>query len=258
MSDTKHWAKTLFDAEAERRELQPFAEANGVTIDDGYAIQDEVVAMKVAAGDRVIGAKLGLTSKAKQIAMNVNEPGYGQVLASTLLPLEEPLRVADLIHPRAEPEIVFSMGRSIAGPGVTARDVLEATDAVGCGLEIIDSRFAAFKFTLADVVADNTSAAKFVLGGTWVSPRDIPDLSLIGCVLDVNGENVATASGAAVMGHPAESVALLANWLGRRGRRIEAGWLVLSGGLTNAVPLSPGTYVEASFGRVGHVSLRAV
>ena len=257
MNPYDQWVDLLMSAVDERRELQPFAEANGVSIDDAYAIQDAVIARRVAAGDRVIGAKLGLTSKAKQVAMNVDEPGYGQLLASTQLANEEPLRVAQLIHPRVEPEIVFVMGHSLAGPGVTARDVIEATAAVGCGLEVIDSRFAAFKFTLADVVADNTSAARFVVGPTWVDPHDVPDLALVGCVLEANGQGVATAAGAAVLGHPAESVALLANWLGRQGRSIEAGWLVLSGGLTNAVPIVPGGHVSATFGRLGRVGIRA-
>jgi len=258
MSHLDQWVDVLMGAVDERRELQPFAAANGVSVEDAYAVQDAVVARRVAGGDRVVGAKLGLTSKAKQLAMNVDVPGFGQLLASTQLANEEPLRMAELIHPRVEPEIVFVMGHSLAGPGVTAREVIEATQAVGCGLEVIDSRFAAFTFTLADVVADNTSAARFVVGPTWVDPHDVPDLALVGCLLEANGQGVATAAGAAVLGHPAESVALLANWLGTQGRVLEAGWLVLSGGLTNAVPIAAGGHVSATFGRLGRVGIRAI
>ncbi len=126
-----------------------------------------------------------------------------------------------------------------------------------CGLEIIDSRYADFSFTAADVVADNTSEAKVVMGPIMIKPTDV-DLSLIGLLLEVDGEQVATASGAATMGHPAEAVALLANWLGARGEAIEAGWCVYSGGLTAAVPLNVGSHVTATFGHLGAVTVRGV
>jgi 2-oxo-3-hexenedioate decarboxylase len=248
----------LLEAERDCRELQPFSAAGGFTVDEAYAMQDELVARKLDGDDVVIGAKLGLTSKAKQRTMNVGTPCFGQLLASQLLSADEPVRLDELIHPRVEPEIVFHLRDALAGPGVTAHDVLAATAAIGCGLEVIDSRYAAFKFTLADVVADNTSAARFVLGERRVDPADIPDLSLVGCVLEKDGQGVATAAGAAVLGHPADAVALLANWLGRKGRRLEPGWVVLSGGMTDAVPLTPGCTVTATFGRLGTVRVRAV
>jgi 2-keto-4-pentenoate hydratase len=137
---------------------------------------------------------------------------------------------------------------------VSAHDVLDATAWVAGGLEVIDSRYRDFHFTLADVVADNASAARFVLGPKRVAPTF--DLGLVGCVLEHGGQIAATAAGAAVLGHPAEAVALLANWLGGRGRAIEPGWTVLSGGLTDAVPLGAGSVVEATFGRLGRVGLR--
>ena len=248
----------LVAAERERRELQPFSASGGFSVDEAYAMQDQIVARKVDDGALVIGAKLGLTSRAKQITMNVDTPCFGQLLSTGLLDADEPVRLDELIHPRVEPEIVFHLRDALAGPGVTAHDVLAATSAIGCGLEVIDSRYAAFKFTLADVVADNTSAARFVLGERRVDPADIPDLSLVGCVVEKDGQGVCTAAGAAVMGHPADAVALLANWLGRRGGQLEAGWVVLSGGMTDAVPLTPGCTVTATFGRLGTVRVRAV
>jgi 2-oxo-3-hexenedioate decarboxylase len=258
-ADLARWADELEGAARERREIEPItARAPSFTVADGYAVQEELIRRRVQAGDRVIGVKLGLTSKAKQQQMNVDEPCYGVLLASGSQPIEEPVAVADLIHPRVEPEIVFHLRDRLAGPGVTAVDVLGATEAVGGGFEVIDSRYAAFKFTLADVVADNTSAARFVLGPRWVSPQDIPNLALVGCVLEADGQPVTTAAGAAVLGHPAAAVALLANWLGSRGRAIEPGAIVLSGGLTDAVPLTPGRHVTASFGRLGSLTLRAV
>lgn len=248
----------LSEAIANRTAIGPLTAHTPMTNEDGYAVQAAHVAQKVAAGDKVIGAKLGLTSKAKQKTMKVDEPCYGVLMASGLLPAEEPLRLNTLIHPRVEPEIVFRIGERLAGPGITSAAVLDATEAIGCGMEIIDSRFADFKFTLPDVVADNTSAARFILGPRWVDPKDIPDLSLVGVVLEADGQPVTTAAGAAILGHPAEAVALLANWLGARGKAIEAGWIVFSGGMTDAVPLTPGRHVNATFGRLGRITIRAV
>jgi 2-oxo-3-hexenedioate decarboxylase len=188
--------------------------------------------------------------------MGVDEPMYGVLLSGGVHPADAPLLLAELIHPRVEPEIVFVIGEELAGPGVTAADVLRATTAVCCGLEVIDSRYEGFSFTAADVVADNTSAARVALGPKLVDPGGL-DLALIGLVLAVDGDVVATAAGAASLGHPAEAVALLANWLGRRGRSIAPGQIVFSGGLTAAVPLTAGSEVRATFGHLGSVGIRA-
>ena len=226
-------------------------------LDDGYRIQAEGCARRVAAGERVIGAKLGLTARAKQEQMKVAEPVYGQLLSGGVHPAGDPIVVSELIHPRVEPEIVFLMGAGLRGPGVTAAEVLAATRAVCCGLEVIDSRYADFSFTAADVVADNTSAARIVLGPTTVDPAGL-DLALIGLLLEVDGVTVATAAGAATMGHPAEAVAMLANWLGQRDEAILPGWIIFSGGLTAAVPLVPGSAVTATFGHLGSVTARGI
>lgn len=228
-----------------------------LTLDDGYAIQDVITGRRLARGERLIGAKLGLTSRAKQLQMNVAEPMYGRLFSAGPHPSNEPFVVSSLIHPRVEPEIVFVMKEHLAGPGVTVGDVIAATKYVCCGLEIIDSRYDNFSFTAADVVADNTSEAKIVMGPIMITPTDV-DLALVGLLLEVDGEQVATASGAATMGHPAEAVAMLANWLGTRGQAIEAGWCVYSGGLTAAVPLAAGSHVAATFGHLGTVTVRGI
>jgi 2-oxo-3-hexenedioate decarboxylase len=255
---TTEWADRL---EAARRDRAPIERATpavpALTLAEAYAVQDELTTRREAAGDRVIGTKLGLTSRAKQAQMGVAEPVYGRLFAGTLHGAESPLDVGTLIHPRVEPEIVFAIGQRLAGPGVTTADVLRATTAVCGGLEIIDSRFANYSFTAADVVADNTSEAKIVLGPRMVPPADL-DLSLVGVLLEVDGELVATAAGAATLGHPAEAVASVANWLGSRGQAIEAGWLVLSGSLTAAVPLVAGSHVTATFGHLGSVRVRGI
>ena len=228
-----------------------------LTLDDGYAVQDLVTGRRLARGERLIGAKLGLTSRAKQVQMNVAEPMYGRLFSRGPHPSNEPFVVSSLIHPRVEPEIVFVMKDRLAGPGVTVGDVIAATKYVCCGLEIIDSRYDNFSFTAADVVADNTSEAKIVFGPIMIEPAAV-DLALIGLLLEVDGEQVATAAGAATMGHPAEAVAMLANWLGTRGEALEPGWCVFSGGLTAAVPLAVGSHVTATFGHLGSVTVRGV
>lgn len=250
------WAGHLLDAEVLRKSVEPITATGAeLSIDEAYDVQSALIARKVDNGQRVIGAKIGLTSVAKQKAMGVHEPVYAWLTDANLLPAEAPLPMDELIHPRVEPEVVFVMAEDIAGPGVSAHDVLDGTAGVCCGLEIIDSRYADFKFTLADVVADNASTARFVLGPELVPARF--DLALVGCLLERNTEVVATAAGAAVLGSPAEAVALLANFLGQRGQRIEAGWVILSGGLTDAVPIGRGDQVSATFGRLGRVGVRA-
>ena len=139
-----------------------------LTLADGYAVQAELGARRLAAGERIFGAKLGLTSRAKQEQMKVHEPLYGMLYSGGVHPMEAALVVAELIQPRVEPEIVFVMAEELRGPGITAADVLAATRGVTCGLEIIDSRYADFSFTAADVVADNTSEARIITGPSLV------------------------------------------------------------------------------------------
>ena len=255
--DVERWARYLTDAMDCKVAVAAITESEDLSLDDAYAIQDAAIELRVAGGERIIGAKLGLTSKAKQEQMGVDEPVYGWLTDAMLLAPEAPVVCSELVHPRCEPEIVFRVGEDLQGPGVTAHDVLDATRTVCGGIEVIDSRFEAFSFTLPDVVADNTSAARFVLGTKRVDP-DAVDLGLIGCLFEVNGVLVGTAAGAALLGHPAAAVALLANHLGRRGKKIEAGWTLLAGGLTSAVPLHPGTHVSATYAHLGSVSVRAV
>src|SRR5258707_11926894 len=183
------------------------------------------------------GWKLGVTSRAKQAQVGVHEPVRGFLASANALDLGEPLVTGDLIQPRAEPEIVFVMGRDLSGPAVTAADVLAATAGVATGIEILDSRFLDYRFTMPDVIADNTSAGRYVVGAPV--PPDGIDLRLAGVVLEHNGEVTATAAGAAALGHPAAAVAWLARSLAAAGKGLRAGEIVLSRGLTAAVPPPP-------------------
>jgi 2-oxo-3-hexenedioate decarboxylase len=250
-------AKALASAEGDRRELRPFTD-DDPDLDEttAYDAQWAGVQARLNAGERLAGAKLGLTSRVKQQVMNVDQPLYGWVTGGMLLPHGEQVRLERFIHPRVEPEIAFLLGRDLETPA-TVTSVLAATEAVLAAVDVLDSRYADFRFRLPDVIADNASAAAFLLGPRAVPPEDLVDLSLIGCVLRVGGDVVATAAGAATMGHPAAAVAWLANRLEPRGQRLTAGMLVFSGGLTEPVPLQAGVSVTAELDGLGSIDVVA-
>jgi 2-oxo-3-hexenedioate decarboxylase len=246
-------AAGLGEAARDRAPLPPFTDARPeLDAETAYAAQWRLVQERLAGGERLIGAKLGLTSRAKQEAMGVDVPLYGWLTSGMVLEPGTPLPTERFIHPRVEPEIAFQLERELAGPA-TVVDVLDATATVFAALEVIDSRYDGFRFKLPDVVADNASAAAVLLGPVAVAPERLGDLRLLGCVLRRGGEVVHTAAGAAVMGHPAAAVAWLANRLTEVGRTLPAGSLVLSGGLTDAVPVAPGETITAEFDGLGVV-----
>ena len=223
--------------------------------DDAYAIQDCIRERKLARGCRIIGYKAGLTSHAKMQQMGVASPVFGSLVDYFSVPESSTVHVAELIHPKVEPEIAFVLKRALQGPGCTIADVLAATDFVLPGIEIIDSRYRDFKFDLKSVVADNTSAARFVVGGQALRPEAV-DLRTVGLVLERNGTPVALGAGAAVLGHPATAVAMLANHLGQRGQALPAGALILSGGVTEAVNVAAGDNVCLRVQGMGSIGLR--
>jgi 2-oxo-3-hexenedioate decarboxylase len=225
-------------------------------VDAAYEAQRLFVQSKLDAGQVMTGFKLGLTSRAKQQDMGVSEPLYGRVTSGMIAPYGEALDLEMLIHPRAEPEIAFLLAKDLAGP-TSVTGVLAAAEAVFGAVDILDSRYQDFRFTLPDVVADNASAGRFFLGPRACRPGDVEDLRLLGCVLRSDGDVVHTAAGAAVMGHPAASVAWLANRLAEHGEHLPAGSLVFSGGLTAAVPIRPGHAVTAEFDGLGTVEVFA-
>ena len=225
--------------------------------DDAYAIQAEILRRKLARGSRLIGLKAGLTSHAKMKQMGVESPVFGFLVDNFCVPEGGEVKMAELIHPKVEPEIAFVLKRALKGPGCHIGSVLAATDFVLPGIEVIDSRYRDFKFDLKSVVADNTSAARFVVGGQALPP-DRVDLRTMGVVMEKNGQVVSLGAGAAVLGHPAAAVAMLANHLGRRGQEIPAGTLILSGGVTEAVAVAAGDHVSLRLQGLGSVSLRFV
>lgn len=251
-------AARLIDAAARRSAIQPLTdEYPDLDADLAYEIQDSVVRARLDAGAIVVGAKLGLTSAAKQVQMNVNEPLYGWLTDDMQIDTGQAVVCSDYIQPRVEPEIAFLLGRDLQGPQVLAAHVLAATELVFPAIDVLDSRFSGYTFTINDVIADNSSCAGFTLGGRGVRPDGI-DLRLVGCAFERNGVLVATAAGAAVLGHPAASVAWMVRRLARRGRGLKAGQVVMAGALTEAVAISPGDCVVARFDRLGTVEIAAV
>jgi 2-oxo-3-hexenedioate decarboxylase len=249
-------ATVLLEAEAARTDRPPITDSwPGLDLTTAYAVQDETLRRRLARGEHLVGVKLGLTSRAKQQRMNISSPLTAWLTDAMALPGGAAVPRDRLIHPRAEPEIVFVMRSRLAGPGVTAATALAAVDSVCCGIEVIDSRYRDFRFTLPDVVADNASTGFFVTGPVSVPPASL-DLALEACLLERGGQVVDSATGAAVQGHPAEALALAANDLGRRGLAIEPGWVVLTGGMTDAVPVPDGTVLAAHFTHLGSVFLR--
>jgi 2-keto-4-pentenoate hydratase len=247
------YAERLWRAATEGRTIPPLTEESPqLDLEDAYAIQDQVLALRVRAGEEVAAAKLGLTSRAKQVQVGVDEPLYGWLTDTMRHDPARPLDLSRFAQPRVEPEVAFVTGADLAGPGVTSAQVLGATAAVAPALDVLDSRFAGYKFSLVDVTADDASAAGYILG------EEVPldgDLRVTGCVLEKNGELVDTAAGAAVMEHPAAAVAWFVRKLHTRGRSLPAGSVVLAGAWTAAIAVAPGDTVRASFDRVGSVEV---
>jgi 2-keto-4-pentenoate hydratase len=254
-STRRRAALALSEAARSRLPIQPLTVTHpGMDVDDAYAIQLLNVDDRVKAGAAVRGQKVGLTSKAMQAMLGVNEPDYGHLLNTMFIPDGDTVPVDDYLQPRVEIEIAFVLGRSLSGGGITAADVLRATEFVLPAIEVIDSRIVDWKITLADTVADNGSAAGVVLGGR-ATKLDAVDLRLAGAVLEKSGRVVETGVGANVLGNPIFAVAWLGNKLNEMGIPLEEGYVVLPGSCTRAVPVARGDAIRADFATLGAVSL---
>jgi 2-oxo-3-hexenedioate decarboxylase len=248
-------ADELLAAERERKPIAQFSDHHpDFDLATAYQAQKAFVGAKLAAGETLVGYKLGLTSRNKQQAMGVDAPLYGRVTSGMISTYGEPVRFDRFIHPRVESEVAFLLARDIEGPA-TVTSVLAATEVVFGAVDVLDSRYEGFRFTLEDVVADNASAGAFYLGPVARRPDELVDLRLLGCVVRVNGEVTMTAAGAAVMGHPAASVAWLANQLAAEGEGLHAGQLVFSGGVTAPVPVVGGGSVTFEFDGLGAIEV---
>lgn len=227
-----------------------------ITIDDAYRISLHMMRRRLADGEKVVGKKIGVTSKAVQQMLDVHQPDFGfltdvmQVRDGATLSL----RQAGLIQPRAEGEIAFLLRADLTGKKLTREDVLDATEYVMPCFEIVDSRIQDWKIRIADTVADNASCGVFVLGDARIAPRAL-DLPAVRLDMFRNGESAGTGFGSAVQGHPAEAVAWLANTLGRYGIPFLKGEIILSGSLTALVPAGAGDRFELTVEGMGSASI---
>ncbi|NLW06024.1 MAG: 2-oxo-3-hexenedioate decarboxylase [Pseudomonadaceae bacterium] len=246
------------DAELKQQEIIKVTDKYPeMTYRDAFDVQWEVRRRKVARGHKIVGMKMGLTSWAKMAQMGVEQPCYGYLADYFSVPEGGEIKMDELIHPKIEAEIAFVTKAPLKGPGIHIGDVLRATDFIIPAVEVIDSRYKDFKFDLKSVIADNSSSSRFITGGRMARLEDV-DVKNLGVVMEINGEIVATGAGAAVLGHPAASVAMLANMMGERGEEIPAGTFIMTGGITAAVTVNRGDSINIRYQGLGSITAKFV
>ena len=249
-------ALALWTADATKQVIGPLTETYpGIDVVDAYHVQLANVRRRVAAGARVRGHKVGLSAKAMQQMLGVHEPDYGHLLDDMFVDEGSSVPTGRFCQPRAEIEVAFVLGARLEGPGVTAADVVRATDCVLPAIEIVDSRIADWKIKIEDTIADNASSAGVVLGGRPTRLTDV-DPALIGATLRKNGEIVETGCSGAVLGNPVIAVAWLANKVAQFGVALEAGHVIMPGSCTRMVAVTAGDHIRADFDRLGPVAVR--
>lgn len=220
-------------------------------LDAAYGIQAASIARRLARGERRVGVKMGFTSRAKMVQMGLSDLIWGRLTSGMLVEDGGTIPWGRYIHPRVEPEVAFLLGRDLDGP-VSPAQALRAVEAVAPALEIIDSRYENFRFSLPDVVADNSSSSGFVVG-PWQAP-DAADIANLGMLMLFDGRPVQIGSTAAILGHPLRSLAAAARMSGAAGEPLRKGWIVMAGGATAAEPLRPGLHVRAEVEKMGSAS----
>jgi 2-oxo-3-hexenedioate decarboxylase len=252
--DVSKFSKIVTDAYFDAYEIDKLTDQSPLTLPQAYEIQENALKILYTRGDRRVGFKMGLTSKAKMKQMGVDTPIYGALTEKMRILSGTTFSLKGRIHPKIEPEIAFLIGRDLNGK-VSAEEALAACSGVCAAMEIIDSRYKNFNFTLPDVIADNCSSSAFVLGETIKKPSEV-DLSNLGMLMEVDGRPNQFGSSSAIYGHPAESLAELIAMLSQRGQGLKAGDIVLAGAATAAIPLVEGQEVSTSVQDLGSVSIR--
>ncbi|SEI59750.1 2-oxopent-4-enoate/cis-2-oxohex-4-enoate hydratase [Allopseudospirillum japonicum] len=249
----------LFDAMQKRITLKPFSERfPEITVEDAYHISLRMIERRVAAGEKIIGKKIGVTSKAVQNMLKVHQPDFGFLTDKMAYSQGQQMPISEqLIQPKAEGEIAFILKKDLLGPGLTNADILAATEAVLPCFEVVDSRIENWQIKIQDTVADNASCGLFVLGDKAVNPRRL-DLATCGMVVEKNGAIISTGAGAAALGSPVNCVTWLANTLGQFGIPLKAGEVILSGSLVPLEPVQAGDFMSVTIGGIGCASVRFV
>lgn len=249
-------AADLAQAERSRQPITPLTDGNpDIDVVDAYEIQLINIRQRIAEGAKVVGHKVGLSSKAMQEMMGVDEPDYGHLLDDMQVYEDQPVKSANYLYPRVEVEVGFILADDLPGAGCTEEDVLAATAAFAPAIELIDTRITNWQIKLCDTIADNASSAGWALGEARVSPKDI-DIRNIDAVLKNNGEVVAEGRSDAVLGNPVTAVAWLARKVESFGVRLKAGDIVLPGSCTRAIDAPAGSDFVADFAGLGSVHLR--
>jgi len=250
------YGDALYDAWRERRTIAPLIETSPeITLEDAYRIQLRYIDRRIKGGEAIVGKKIGVTSKPVQDFLGVYQPDFGQLTSGMVYREGEVISLDSLIQPKAEAELAFVLKQDLTGPGITAMDVIHATDYVAPCFEIVDSRITDWKIRIQDTVADNASCGVYVVGSAKADPRKL-DITLAGMVLEKNGELHSTGVGAAVQGSPANAVAWLANTLGELGIPFRAGEVILSGSQSSLVPVVGGDELVCHVGGLGSCRVR--
>ena len=252
MMDLAKYAEIVDEAARTAGAIPQFTESGPFSVEAAYAVQTLSMERRFARGERLVGIKMGLTSRAKMIQVGVDEVIWGRLTDAMRLEEGGSLSKKRYVHPRIEPELAFLMKRDLSGE-VSAAEALSAVEAIAPAMEIIDSRYRDFKFALPDVIADNSSSSGFVVGN-WSSPGQ--DFSNLGLVMEVDGRPVQIGSTAAILGHPGRSLVAAARAAGRTIGGLKAGWIVLAGGATAAHSLAVGQHVKTTMQNLGSVSIR--
>ena len=233
--------------------MPQFDTDNKLSLDDAYAIQKASIERRLNRGERRVGVKMGFTSRAKMIQMGLSDVIWGRLTDAMQVEEGGSIELNGYVHPRAEPELAFLLKRPLTGD-VTGPEALAAVEAIAPAIEIIDSRYKDFKFTLPEVIADNASSSSFVIGA-WHDPRT--DFSNLGLTLSMNGKTVQVGSTAALLGNPLRSLVAVARVAAQAGEPLQAGWIVMAGGATPAEWIKPGQYVSVQMEGLGECGFHA-
>jgi 2-oxo-3-hexenedioate decarboxylase len=247
MSRVDELAEQLDAAARDAREVAQIDPEGCMSLQDAYAIQRASIQRRVSRGARRVGVKMGFTSRAKMVQMGLSDVIWGRLTSDMLIEEGMAAAFARFVHPRAEPEIAFLLKKPLSGH-VTAAEALASVEAVAPALEVIDSRYRDFKFTLPEVIADNASSSGIVVG-PWTDPRE--DFSNLGLTMSIDGRVVQVGSTAAILGHPLRSLVAAARLSDAAGEPLQAGWVVMAGGATPAEWVKPGQYVSIEMERLG-------
>ncbi|WP_274308957.1 2-keto-4-pentenoate hydratase [Solibacillus daqui] len=254
MSTIYEFVERVATAQSEKTAIEKITNSNPtLTLEEAYEIQRLSIEKSISASNAFIGWKMGLTSKAKQLQVGVESTIYGRLTNNMLMNHNE-ITAADHIHPRIEPEVAFTFKSAIAGENLTPYEVWSAVEYVYLALEVIDSRYENFAFSLMDVIADNASSTKFLMGSQPYAPTTT-DWAQIKVDVYHNGERKYEGVGAAILDHPIHSVIELLNMLSKEGRGILPGQLVLAGAMTDAVAVKAGDTVTADYGVLGSLTI---